>query len=245
MTTLKLPELNNKEEVLAFLKQAPIQLAEVVTGILGSESAEWKMSAGRIIQSALKGNLLTCLSNELKKYKDKGEIKDDFLATDANRMALNEILKMIDSEDIPDEVKFRAIKSIFITGINTDSTSEDEFLAYEFLRTAVGLSGTEILVLKANFAIANKKYLNDVGLLIEKNASPHSRQGWANIVSKQMGLHGFNTLVSKYEDNLEKLGLISPRNYDNRFSSEFIPTNKFRLSEMGYKFCEFMTKYEK
>lgn len=245
MADIKLPQLNNKEEVLTFLKEAPVQLAEVVTGILGSESTEWKMSAGRIIQSALKGNLLTCLGNELKKYKDKGEIKDDFLATDATRMALNEILKMIDGNDIPDEIKFRSIKSIFISGINTDSTNEDEFLAYEFLRTAVGVSGTEVLILKANFAIANKQYVNDVGTLIEKNASPHSRQGWANIVSKQMGLQGFNTLVSKYEENLEKLGLISPRNYDNRFSSEFIPTNKFRLSEMGYKFCQFMTKYEK
>ncbi|MFO0718925.1 MAG: hypothetical protein U0522_02775 [Candidatus Paceibacterota bacterium] len=106
MADIKLPQLNNKEEVLTFLKEAPVQLAEVVTGILGSESTEWKMSAGRIIQSALKGNLLTCLGNELKKYKDKGEIKDDFLATDATRMALNEILKMIDGNDIRMRLNF-------------------------------------------------------------------------------------------------------------------------------------------
>lgn len=245
MADIKLPQLNNKEEVLTFLKEAPVQLAEVVTGILGSESTEWKMSAGRIIQSALKGNLLTCLGNELKKYKDKGEIKDDFLATDTNRMAFNEILKMIDGNDIPDETKFKAVKSIFVYGVSQDSNPEDEFLSYEFLKTVTSLSGTEILILKANYEIANREYLSDVERMLTNNVAPHSRQGWMNIVSTQMKLPGFNAFVGKYEENLERLGLISPKNYENQFSRDFIHTNRFRLTEMGYKFCKFMTEYEK
>ena len=59
-----------------------------------------------------------------------------------------------------------------------------------------------------------------------------------------MGYGDFDAIVGKYESNLETLGLISRRAEDNRFAKDFEPTQKYRLTEFGYKFCEFMTRYE-
>jgi|GEM_PF-1685157 hypothetical protein len=237
MNELKLPELNDKEEIVTFLKDAPVRLAEVITGILASDVSQWKMSAGRIVQGALKGNLFTQFGRELNSYREKGEIKEDFLATDYSRMALYELLKIIDSDDVPDEVKYRAVKSIFISGIKKDANQEDELLSYEFLQTARELGSTEILILKANFDIANGNGKDEiVGI-----KDIYIREAWHRYIATQMGLGKLTSLVEKYEPNLVRLGLISVSTHSDQ--SGFRQTGYFRLTDTGYKFCQFMTQF--
>jgi len=192
---------------------------------------------------SLGSHYLSRLFIELKEKLNKKEIKKDNFNTEKPLLSFQELIKTINSGAI-DEDKFRALKSIFFYGIAKNADKMDEFWSYEFLQTANNITGTEVLILKANFDIVNGKRTKEVQDTMAKNLSTYSRAAWRNVISLQMGLSGFNSLVGKYEENLEKLGLISPRNYDNRFSGDFEPTSKHRLTEMGYKFCEFMSKYE-
>lgn len=215
----------------------------MITGVLSSETKDWKLSAGKLVQATIKGNLLTQLGRELKKYGKEGKIKEDYFATHKTRASLYELLKFLD-EEVPDEELFRAIKSIFFSGISIKATEQDEALSYEFLQTAKQLSGTEILILKANFDIAEGRASDDVEIRLRQLSLPYMRSSWRQIISVQMRYGEFDSVVSKYEINLEMSGLISRRQEDNRFSSDFEPTKKFRLTEFGYKFCQFMTNYK-
>lgn len=236
---LNINDVNSLED---FLNQPTLVIAEVLTGLLAAQKKEWTLSVGNILQSFIKGNLLMQLGREIAKYRENGKIKEDYLASEKSRASLYELLRFLD-EGVIDKDLFSAAKSIFITGIGKDSSELDEFWAYEFLKTAKKLSGTEILILKALFEIVQGKGNSEASALIAGQGLPYNRVGWRNMVSKQLGIDGSEYLVFKYEDNLEKLGLISPRNEDNRFSGDFIPTANKRLTDMGVSFCKFITNY--
>lgn len=235
-------KLDDEKSVMKFLHEPTLRIAEALTGILASETKDWKLSTGKIVQSFIKGNFFTQLGREIEKYREEGEIKEDYFATHKNRASLYELLKFLD-EDVPDEELFIAIKSIFFSGISKESTQLDEALAYEFLQTAKKLSGIEILILKANFELAQKEITDDVDKGYLGNAQS-KRSAWKVVIAQQMGYGKLHAIITKYEKNLESLGLISSRVGDTRFPDEFEPTQKYRLTEMGYKFCEFITKYK-
>lgn len=235
-------QLKDQKSVMDFLKNPTIRIAEAVTGILISEEKDWKFSAGKIVQAAIKGKFLTQLGKEIEDYRKKGEIKEDYFATNKNRATLYELLKFLD-EEVPDEELFVAVKSIFFSGISKDATAYDEALAYEFLQTAKHLSGTEILILKANYELAKGK----VSSAVPKESlvsNQTSRSVWRRIIAKQMGYGDLHSVVAKYEQNLESLGLISPRNEMDRLQGEFESPANRRLTDVGIKFCEFIIKYK-
>ncbi|MGV8172126.1 MAG: hypothetical protein ACP5OA_05535 [Candidatus Woesearchaeota archaeon] len=188
------------------------------------------------------GHYLMKFFNDTKSKIKTKEIKLENFNTEKPLLSFSEAIRIIEEGKI-DEEKFRALKSIFFCGINKNSTELDEFWSYEFLKTVNNISGTEILILKANFDIANSAK-EDVLSRIEKNDNKFNRNAWMRIIALQMNLDGHSALVSKYESNLVGLGLISSPNSDNRFSGDFVPTKYYRLTDTGYKFCEFMTKYE-
>lgn len=233
--------VEDEKSLMRFLREPTIKIAETITGILSSEQKDWKLSAGKLVQSAIKGTLLTQLGREIEKYQKEGKIKEDYFATHKNRASLYELLKFLD-EEVPDEELFVAVKSIFFSGISVDANERDESLAYEFLQSAKELSGTEILILKANFELVQGKVATTVSADILGSVQS-KRSVWKRVIARQMGYGELHAIATKYEKNLESLGLISPRSDDSRFQDEFETTYKFRLSEMGCKFCEFITKY--
>ena len=237
--------LNNMKNIGQFLRAPTVKIAEAITGILVSEEKDWKLSAGKIVQAVIKGNFLTQLGREIEQYQNAGKIKEDYFATNKQRATLFEFLKFLD-EEVPDEELFRAMKSIFFSGVDVNAKEIDEYLSYEFMNTAKKISGTEILILKANFEIINKKSTPEVKDRVQKLSVPYSRSAWRKIIATQMGYKDIDTIVFKYEKNLESLGLISPRNDDTRFQSDFEPVSahRYRLTEMGCKFCEFIINYD-
>jgi hypothetical protein len=58
-----------------------------------------------------------------------------------------------------------------------------------------------------------------------------------------MGYGELSSIVSKYEYNLESLGLFSPRHEMDRLQGEFESPANNRLTEMGLKFCEFVLSF--
>lgn len=233
-------KLDDEKSVMRFIQKPSAKIAEALTGILSSDAKDWKLSAGKIVQSVIQGNLLTQLGREIKKYREEGKIKEDYFSTHKNRASLYELLKFLD-EEVPDEELFVAIKSIFLSSISKKATKDDEMLAYEFLKTAKKLSGTEVLILKANFEIArDKESIPDRASVMGIRV----RSAWRKVIARQMGYRDLDSIVLKYERNLESLGLIAPRGELDRLQSSFELTLKFRLTETGYKFCEFMTNYQ-
>lgn len=242
-TDKEILDIKDEKSLMKFLREPTIRIAEFVTGLLAAESKDWKLTAGRLLQSLIKCDLFTELGRQIYKYRENGKIKEDYFATNKTRASLYELLKFID-EKAPDEELFKAIKSIFFSGISMNSTELDEFWSYEFIKLVKDISGTEILILKAAYEIANDKANFDVKERLENKTHLQMRSVWRNNISLQMKLGGGESIVFRYEENLEKLGLISPREENNRFSGDFITTAKYRLTDMGYKFCEFMTRYE-
>lgn len=234
-------QLGDEKSLMKFLQEPSIKIAEAITGILASEQKDWKLSAGKLIQASIKGTLLTQLGRELKKYREEGKIKEDYFAMSKTRAILYELLKFLD-EEVPDEDLFRAMKSIFFTGISVNTTEYDQALAYEFLQTAKKLSGTEILILKANSEFALGNFSDKISK--ESTAlSQSNRSTWRRNISIQMGYGELHSIVAKYENNLESLGLISARNDDTRFQNDFEPTGMYRLTQVGNKFTEFIANY--
>lgn len=232
----KLLKLDNVKNITKFLQQPTIRIAETLTGILISNTKDWKLSAGRLVQAAIKGKFLTQLGEELKKYKEEGRIKEDFFANDKNRASLYEILNFIDKE-APDEERFKAMKSVFLSSVSKDATQRDEELAYELLAICKELSSGELLILKAACDITQGRLSPNmtVSLVIS------GRNEWLDLIAKQIG-HGLPALVEKYEEHLMQLKLISGKKYQDGSGIE--PTPYFRLTSLGYKLCEFITKYK-
>ena len=127
--------IRDEKSLMNFLSEPTVKIAEALTGILASDEKDWKLSAGKLVQSAIKGNLLTQLGREIKKYQEEGKIKEDYFATYRARASLFELLKFLE-EEVPDEELFSAIKSIYFYGVSIDSTAQDEFWSYEFLQVA-------------------------------------------------------------------------------------------------------------
>lgn len=234
----KIMKLDDIKSVMQFLQQPTVKIAEALTGILASDFKDWKLSAGKIVQATIKGSLLTQLGSEIKKYREEGKIKEDYLESDLNRASLKELLKFID-EETPDEIRFKAMKSIFLSSLGKG----DEALAHELLQICKKLSSMEIMILSTNYNVVKGA---------AKPRTPGIEWGankgigyWAQVISEQIG-HNLPEIILQYEDNLIELKLISDRDRPDttRIASNFIPTSYFRLTPLGYKLCEFITKYE-
>ena len=227
----ELINLDNEKSVMKFLQQPTVKIAEVLTGILASDMKDYKLSAGQIVQASIKGRLLTQLGKELQKYKNKGEIKEDYFENDKNRMSFYELLKFID-EDVPDEERFKAMKSIFLVSISKDAKEEDEELAYEIMQICKKLSSGDLIILKAIYDMVQEN---------KHNNGQRGAKDWLDIIAQQIG-HSIPLLVEMHEEKLMKLKLISERIYSDK--SAFEKTKYFRLTELGYKLCEFISKYK-
>lgn len=229
-------DINDTKSILKLLS-SPLKLAEALTGLLVSDSDTRKLSAGKLIQAAIKHNLFTQLGKEIQEYIKKGQIKEDYLARHKTQVSLHELLKFIE-EEIPDEDRFRAMKSIFLYSITDNISKKEEELSYELMMVCKKIPSGGLLVLKACYDIVNNKISFDYNGAID--LSIHSAAEWFNIVAKQIG-YNMPSLIELYEDELFGLRLISPRTLPDR--SGIGKTKYFRLTELGFKLCNFISKY--
>ena len=106
-------KFDDVRNIIDFLQQPATKMAEFLTGLLVSETKDWKLSAGRLVQASIQWKLFSQLGKEIKDYIDKGKIKEDFLENDLSQKSLYDLLKFID-ETTPDEDSFNAMKTLFI-----------------------------------------------------------------------------------------------------------------------------------
>ncbi len=228
--------LNNAEELERFLEQPTKAIAETLTGILGSGTHSLILSVGKVVQASLEGKMLKQLGKELADYKEKGRIKEDYFATSKNQATFYELLKFID-EEVPEEERFKAMKSIFLSAVSKNATEEDEALAYELMQICKQLSSGEVVLLKAAYDIANNRLAPGVS----SSTADSSASYWLKNLAKQIG-HEDTSLIELHEEKLIKLKLISERRFSDQ--SGIVSTQTNRLTPLGIKLCEFITKYD-
>jgi len=230
-------KIDSIKSIAEFLQQPTLKIAEALTGILSSDLRVIKLSAGRLVQASIKFKLFTQLGKELKEYIEKGKIKENYYATNKNQASLCELLKFID-EEIPDEERFKAMKSIFFTLISRDTREKDEELAYELMQICKKLTSGEILVLKAVYDIINDRFAPNMPSF---DLETESASTWLDIIASQIG-HNMSSLIEMHEQKLIGLKLITDRVHSDRSGISNAP--HFRLTQLGYKLCEFITKYK-
>ena len=224
-------DISNIKSIANFIQQPAVKIGEALTGILASDFSELKFAAGRVLQGAIKYKLLTQLGKELKEFAEKGKIKGDYFATNREQASLIELLKFIDGE-IPDEEVFKAMKSIFFTGILKGIIEKDRLCTYEFLQIGKQLKSGDVLILKACYEL-RKEYQNRQGEI-------HSDVvWWIKRVSEKTNLP--DELVEFHELNLNKLKLLMDRRFSDK--SGIVQPYNFSLTSFGIKFCEFITNY--
>lgn len=238
---IELINLSNPKNIAELLKEPAVKMAEVITGVLISNKDDWKLSAGKLVQAALKSTLFQQLGREIKDYQEKGRIAEDYLVDPKNLESLHDILNFID-ETPPDGNRFDAMKRLFLKSTETNISTSDQVLTHHFMKICRQLESGHLLVLKSAYDISNRR--------VSPKASPdpnnidlhtHHRANWLAIIANQIG-HGLSSLVEIYENKLIELKLITSITMPDQ--SGIGKTDHFRLTDVGYKFCEFLYKNE-
>lgn len=229
-----IPNFSNPKELLRFLQQPTVVLAEFLTGVLSSGLSEYKLSAGKLVQAAVKGRLLDQFGREIKDYRESGKIKEDYFATRKSQATLLELLQFIDS-DVPDEEVLRALKSIFLNMVAVGADDKNEQVGYQLFQLCKKLNSMDILILKTCYRIYTSEDLEGV------NTGINAHGDWINTVSSKIG-YDLPELVGAQDDKLVELGLLSGRKHGDR--SGIKAGKEFRLTKLGIKLCEYITGWD-
>ena len=238
----ELINFNDPKNIIEFLQSPAVKMAEFITGLLVSESKDYKLSAGRLVQASIKWKLFSQLGQEIKDYVSKGKIKEDYIEEDLGKQTLSEMLKFID-EAAPDEVRFNAMKSLFMKSVIQESSDEDKALSYQFMKICKELESGHIMVLKAAYEICkeggtNPAFAKDTpNGKVEVNPNDGIAENWLRNISLLIG-HGIPALIEVYEEKLIALKLISPRRGSD---SSGITFRNYRLTTLGLKISDFLS----
>ena len=206
-------------------------LAEGATGIATSSKNDLIFSASSIFQRLRSGSFLSLLLNEWNKYRAKGRIKDDYIETEQHQACLGELLVSLE-KDMLDELRFSVLKQIFLVASEEKVSNRNDVMPLQYMKIARTLSDGEVLILNSCFAASQKDFWK----------TDDDRYDWHGYIKKETGMP-FRDLIEIHVRNLEDKKLIWPPKYPDR--SGLVIKPYFRLTELGYHFCQFINTYEK
>ena len=229
-------KVENLQEIMRVLTD-PVELSRLVAGASSLDFAQQTLMLGRIVEGARKHQLVKQLLAEFRGLVRSGKLKEDCLAEVTAQSSLIDLLQVVDRE-VPEEIKFAAMKAIFLYSLKQDLTEHEKILAFELQKICSRMSSGELVVLKATYEIHTGKNLRNYqgGM----NLSTSNAIEWLRYVSFQIG-HNDTALVELYEDRLTELKLITGRVYADKSG---IVGQNFRLTSLGIKICEFIAKGE-
>ena len=184
------------------------------------------LTGGRIVQGALKGNLLKQVGRELIALQKRGRIEEDYADKKFGFQTLAELLTFIDNE-VPDEDRFIAIKALFYSIIDKKAPTGSEVLRYQLFQICKRLSSSQLLTLKATYELR------------KKSVNPSSAEDWLATVAKEAG-HNSRGLIENDETTLEQEKLISGRTYSDRSG---VRGHDARLTDLGINLVESIITY--
>ncbi len=226
---LEIVPFRDSKSLAQFLEQPKIKIAEAITGGLELGVNGLITAGARIVQGAIKGNLMKQFGREINTLVEKGKIKEDYAETKYGFQTLKEILEFIDSES-PDEERFLAVKAMFFAVNAVDVNEGEELINYQLLQIVKKLSGFQLLILK----VASEARKAHPG------GGPASAGGWLSDIANRMG-HKLSSLVEHDEGVLMEYKLISGRRHSDRSG---VAEHNFRLTDLAIKLCENLEHYE-
>jgi hypothetical protein len=206
-------------------------LAEGLTGIAAADRKELAFSVGHIFQSLRKGQFLSKLLEEWNKFRQKGQIKDDYVTSEQHYVCLQEFLQFLD-KDCPDETRFEVLKKVFIVAATEKVSDRNSLLPYQFLRLCREMSSGEIIVMNTTYEISKSKPLPDIT----------GANNWLKIIADKSGFN-HSSLVEIYEEELMEKRILSKRRHTDGSGVTINP--HFRLTDLGFELCEYISNYEK
>jgi len=218
----------NEPDTSSVIDQTIMSVAEGITGIAASEKTEWLRSVGFLLQRIRSGRFLETFKNEWDAYREKGQVKDDYLFTDQHKECLQELLDFLDG-DVPDQTRFTVLKQIFFTAASETISNRDSAIPQQYMKIARSLSSGEVLVLLAVSQLAEEK-----AVLPPNNTSANE---WLKIVTEKSDLVD-SELVELHERGLVEKNLIKPRTHSDKSGVSL--GEYFRLTGLGVNLCEFI-----
>ena len=225
------------------ITETALEIVPFVVSLLDPEIVSKPLLVVAKVGQAIAGYFVTKFVSEYKARVHDSELKSENFATEKPALILTDLLRIIDDGKI-DEERFRAMKSIFFMATEKNTLREQEEMAYRFFQIAKELSGEEILILSANYSVVEGTAKSRIKA-IEWGANSR-RDYWAQIISEQIG-HSFPEIILRYENHLIELKLISSNEDSDRVGItqlNFKTTSYFRLTQLGYELCKFITKYK-
>ena len=207
-------------------------LAEGLTGIATSSRNDLILSVSHTFQKMRGGRFLSSFLEEWNRYRDKGKVKDDYQYSEQHHVCLQELLEFLD-KDSPDEVRFKILKQIFLVAASEEASDRDSFLPQEFMKIARSLTDGEVLLLTSVWHVASTH---------EGDYEQHySAAQWIDEVTNASGMK-HKSLVEIHEQGLMDKRLLSQRLHGDRSGVKVWP--HYRLTDLGYDFCRFISQYE-
>lgn len=186
----------------------------------------------RVGVAALTGRALEQFAKEIRDFREKGRIPDDWAEKPKGYQTWVELLRVIDEEN-PDEERLNALKAMFFAVNRMNTADAERIVAYQLFQIAKKLTSGELLLLKAVNGIKDDPAWHQGG-------TRKDFKDWANAVGVKLG-HSMVALIEHHETALIENNLLAPRVSEIRTA---VATGNGRLTDLGIKFCENIECYQ-
>ena len=212
------------EDVLATTMES---IAAGLVGVASSDRKELILAVGHIFQRIRAHGFIEALVREWKEFQERGQIKPDYTKSEQHKACLQELLGFLD-KDSPDQVRFDAIKGIFLTAATERLSSRDSILPQQYMQTCRTLSSGEVVVLKTIYEAVQQD---------DWDRKERRAEEWLRAVAKRSGLQ-HPILVRDHERRLIEKSLLIPRDFVDQ--NDVILSDRWRLTDYGWELCRFI-----
>ncbi len=187
------------DQTTTLLDRTLTAAVEGITGVAASEKRALLLSLGHILQRIRGGQFLSQLKAEWEDYQDMGKVKDDYIDTNQHQECFQELLDFLDGNS-PDQLRFDALKRIFLKAATEEESERDSVLPQQYMRMVRSLSAGEAILLFSAYGFTDALTL---------------AQAWLTQMAKSSQLQ-FPELVELHEEGLMKKQLLTQRQHSDK-----------------------------
>lgn len=188
---------------------------------------------GFLAQATLRGSLGSDIAGAISELKAKGDLLDARFSETAQD-SMSEILDFINTVEVRDGEKFKAIRHFFRQSIRESVPDAERRLYKEFLKVAKRLEGKDLEALRACYRLRQGRGSSD-------QVASTVRRGWARDVAAEAG-HRISAFILSSEARLVGENLWAPITSPDGSGIE--AAEHYRLTDFGIAFCQYWTKSE-
>jgi len=220
---------DNQQNPLALATQAASDASSAIIRALDSGSAAAVMLPSRIVQTQRNSVFLRDLKNGYERLVEEGKVEKEYSKSEQGTACLQELLAALEQPPV-DQVRFNAMKAVFLAAATQTISKVDDILPQLILRTVAALEPGEIVLLGVTFEIAERgeyKTGREIGGV----------QQWCQYIVSKSNFKA-TAIVEYYEEKLMEKKLLSGRTHTDR--SGISVGQQFRLTDFAVELCKFL-----